>query len=56
VGWVALFSIAAGLIYGAWVDGANRGFLVLGTLGFVATLAVTVNWLHGRVDARGRAT
>ncbi len=29
VGWVALFSILAGLLYGAWVDGANLGIVVL---------------------------
>ena len=56
VGWVALFSIAAGLIYGAWIDGANRWFLVLGTLGFVAALALTVNRLHERVTPGSHAT
>ncbi len=29
VGWVALFSTLAGLIYGAWVDGAGIGTLIL---------------------------
>ena len=28
VGWVALFSTLAGLIYGAWVDGASLGWIV----------------------------
>jgi len=29
VGWVALFSTLAGLIYGAWVDGASAGIMAL---------------------------
>ncbi len=29
VGWVAVFSTLAGLIYGAWVDGAHVGMIVL---------------------------
>ena len=29
VGWVALFSTLAGLIYGAWVDGTSLGMILL---------------------------
>jgi uncharacterized membrane protein YraQ (UPF0718 family) len=35
VGWVALFSVLAGLIYGAWVDGAGVGLAVLYLLAFL---------------------
>jgi len=45
---VALFSIAAGLLYGAWVDGARIGPIALGLSGFVALLAITLAALHGR--------
>lgn len=44
VGWVALFSTLAGLIYGAWVDGASLGLVVLYLAGFLAILAGTL-WL-----------
>jgi len=51
VGWVALFSTMAGLIYGAWVDGASllliSGYLV----GFLALLAAGL-YLAGRRTAR----
>jgi uncharacterized membrane protein YraQ (UPF0718 family) len=40
VGWVALFSTLAGLIYGAWVDGASS-WLILAYLGaFLGLLAL----------------
>jgi uncharacterized membrane protein YraQ (UPF0718 family) len=48
VALVALFSIAAGLLYGAWVDGARIGPIVLGLSGFVALLAVALAALHAR--------
>jgi len=38
VGWVALFSTAAGLLYGAWVDGMNIWVISLLTLAFLAFL------------------
>ncbi|HET9587789.1 MAG TPA: permease [Anaerolineales bacterium] len=38
VGWVALFSTLAGLIYGAWVDGATIGLVLLYLLAFVLFL------------------
>jgi uncharacterized membrane protein YraQ (UPF0718 family) len=47
VAWVALFSTAAGLLYGLWVDGASL-WLILGYLtGFLALLASGL-WLAGR--------
>jgi len=39
VGWVALFSALAGLVYGAWVDGARLAMIALYITGFVALLA-----------------
>jgi len=48
VGLVAVFSVAAGYLYGAWVDNADRGGLVLGLLAFVTVVAVVLGWLHRR--------
>ncbi|MBI5107828.1 MAG: permease [Rhodocyclales bacterium] len=45
VGLVALFSTVAGLIYGAWVDGAAIATLVLAVGGFLALLATGVHLL-----------
>lgn len=47
VGWVALFSTLAGLIYGAWVDGASAWQLGLYLLGFLAALSGGL-WLVSR--------
>jgi hypothetical protein len=47
VGWVALFSTLAGLIYGAWVDGVSVGLLALGLIGFLALLTGGL-WLVNR--------
>jgi uncharacterized membrane protein YraQ (UPF0718 family) len=38
VGWVALFSTAAGLLYGAWVDGTNIWLIGLLILAFLSAL------------------
>ena len=38
--WVALFSMLAGLIYGAWVDGASVWLIGLGLAGVVGLLAL----------------
>ncbi|HSL71064.1 MAG TPA: permease [Longimicrobiales bacterium] len=46
VGWVAIFSITAGLLYGAWVDGVRLGWLALGIAAFIAVLAGALAWLH----------
>jgi uncharacterized membrane protein YraQ (UPF0718 family) len=40
VGWVALFSTLAGLIYGAWVDGASLLGVVLFLMIFLSALAM----------------
>lgn len=47
VGWVALFSTLAGLIYGAWVDGTPLGLLMLYLVAFLAALAGAL-WLVNR--------
>jgi uncharacterized membrane protein YraQ (UPF0718 family) len=46
--WVALFSTLAGLIYGAWVDGASVGLVTLYLLTFLATLAAALWWVSRR--------
>ncbi len=50
VGWVALFSTLAGLIYGAWVDGASLGLVSLYLVIFLAILA-GIMWLVNRRNA-----
>ena len=50
VAWVALFSMLAGLIYGAWVDGVPVGLLLLGLAGLVALLGMAL-WLADRRNA-----
>jgi hypothetical protein len=48
VGWVALFSVCAGLIFGAWVDGAGWSTLAL-VMGVLLTgLSVALSWLRRR--------
>lgn len=46
VGLVAIFSVMAGLSYGAWVDGMASSTLALGLAAFVAMLAGLLVWLH----------
>jgi hypothetical protein len=48
VGWVALFSVFAGLIYGAWVDGASIGLAILYLLAFLVVLGGMLGWLNRR--------
>jgi uncharacterized membrane protein YraQ (UPF0718 family) len=48
VGLVAGFSICAGLLYGAWVDGVNPVWLALGLAGFAALLVAALAWLQSR--------
>jgi len=45
VGWVAVFSAAAGLTYGAWIDGANPATLAAGVALFLAILAGTLRMI-----------
>lgn len=54
VGWVALFSATAGLLYGAWVDGTNIRWLMLILSGFIALLATGLSWLHIRRQREAR--
>ncbi len=51
VGWVAIFSTIAGLIYGAWVDGASIGFVSFYLILFLVSLA-GIMWV---VNLRTRA-
>ena len=48
VGLVALFSVCAGLLYGAWVDGLGWLPLSLALGLFVAVLAAGLTWLRHR--------
>ena len=50
VGWVALFSTLAGLIYGAWIDGISLGWVTLYLTSFLALLA-GIMWLVNRNTA-----
>jgi len=45
VGWVALFSTLAGLLYGAWADGASLGIVTLYLGGFLVMLSGTLWFL-----------
>jgi hypothetical protein len=47
VGWVALFSTLAGLIYGAWVNGASLGLVALYLTLFLA-ISAGILWLVNR--------
>ena len=55
VGWVAIFSTLAGLLYGAWVDGTSIWVIGLLLLGGVSALIVTLGWVERRQDAREAA-
>ena len=55
VGWVALFSTLAGLIYGAWVDGTPLGLLALYLAALIAALGVAL-WLVGRRNQKKMMT
>lgn len=48
VAWVALFSTLAGLIYGAWIDGASIVLLAAYLLVFLALLAAGLYWMERR--------
>jgi uncharacterized membrane protein YraQ (UPF0718 family) len=53
VGWVALFSTLAGLIYGAWVDGASVWVVALYLASFLASLALILYWVNKRSLQKG---
>jgi uncharacterized protein len=48
VGWVALFSLLAGLIYGSWVDGANVWHIALYMVVFLSVLAFILYLVNKR--------
>jgi hypothetical protein len=43
-----MFSIVAGLLYGAWVDRVSIVWIVLGLVAFVLALVGALAWLNGR--------
>ena len=43
-----MFSVVAGLLYGAWVDGVNPGWIAAGLLAFVGALAALLRRMLGR--------
>ena len=55
VGAVALFSISAGLIYGAWVDGLGWAPLALALAFIVAAMGGSLAWLRQRQRAAATA-
>ncbi|HSJ59043.1 MAG TPA: permease, partial [Anaerolineae bacterium] len=55
VGLVTVFSTLAGLIYGAWVDGANL-WLILGYLAAIIAVLAGGLWLVGRLDRKAEVT
>jgi len=54
VGWVALFSTLAGLIYGTWVDGTSVGLVSLYLIAFIGLLAGAL-WLVNRRNVQKMA-
>lgn len=48
VALVAVFSVVAGLLFGAWVDGAGIGWIALGLAAVGALLAGVLRWLNLR--------
>ena len=52
VAWVALFSTLAGLIYGAWVDGASIGRVALYLVVFLALLSGLVRFVNRRNEQK----
>jgi hypothetical protein len=55
VGWVALFSTLAGLIYGSWVDGTSIGLIVVYLLAFLGLLGLGLWWMDRRTQPRAIA-
>jgi uncharacterized membrane protein YraQ (UPF0718 family) len=48
VAWVTLFSTLAGLLYGAWVDGANLWLILVYLVGLIGLLAFGLVWVGRR--------
>ena len=55
VGWVALFSTLAGLIYGAWVDGTSLGVILLFLILFLAALGAGLWAISRRNQVRAES-
>ncbi|MFT3892687.1 MAG: permease [Anaerolineales bacterium] len=55
VAWVALFSTLAGLIYGAWIDGASIALVISYLLAFLALLTGLL-WFVNRRNVQRVAT
>jgi len=55
VAWVALFSTAAGLVYGAWVDGASVWLLLGGILAGLAVLVLALHLVSSRESRKALA-
>ena len=55
VGLVAVFSVVAGLTYGAWVDGVNPVWIGAGLASFVGALLVLLSWMLRRRMAASAA-
>ena len=55
VGLVAVFSVLAGLLYGAWVDGVNPAWLAFGLVACLTSLALLLTWMRARRSAWARA-
>ncbi len=55
VGWVALFSALAGLLYGAWSDGARGGLLLAYVAGALTALALALGLVNRRERRAERA-
>lgn len=52
VGWVALFSTLAGLIYGTWVDGTSIAMVALYLVLFLAVLSTVLWFVNRRNDQK----
>ena len=55
VAWVTVFSTLAGLIYGAWVDGASTWLLAVFLTAGLAVLAAGLRWI-GRLQSQRAVT
>ena len=54
VGLVAIFSLAAGMLWGARADGVGAGWLLVRGLAWIAAIAVLVKGLSWALNRRGR--
>jgi len=52
VGWVALFSTLAGLLYGSWVNGASIWLILLILVVFLGAMALCLAWINQRNNLR----